>query len=336
MFKSLYKLLPLLPIIFLLGSCKQNAKIKIGLMFPYTTASRMAIEEQYFRQKAAELGCEVVVTDAKNDEQLQRKQSQKLIEDGVNAIVIMAINAYTAAEIVRDAHNSGVKVIAYDRIIYNCDLDFYISHNNYNVGKFMADYVLKLKPEGKYVFLCGDKSDRNAIFVKSGQVDAIKQNLQSGKIKILYDVFVEDWSDENAYFLMRKFLRLSSNEIPDVILASNDGLAYGAVKALEECDDDPSKVLITGQDAELYAIKNILSGKQTITIFKPFKILAEKAVEVSVDLIKGRKLSITTTIFNNRKNVESLLFDPVVVDKSNIKETVIKEGLYKESDIFGK
>jgi D-xylose transport system substrate-binding protein len=336
MFRALFRLSLLLIVILQAASCKHNAGIKIGLMFPYTTSSRMPIEEYYFKQKASELGCEVVVTDAKSDEQLQRKQAQELIEGGVKAIVIMAVNAYTAAEIVRDAHNAGVKVIAYDRLIHNCDLDFYISHNNYNVGKYMAEYVLKLKPEGKYVLLCGDKSDRNAIFVKNGQVDVIKQNVQSGKIKILYDVFVEDWSAENAHYLMKKFLKLSSNEVPDVILSSYDGLAYGAVKALEECGDDPTKVIMTGQDAELQAIKNIISGKQTITIFKPLKILAEKAVEVSVDLVNGKKSIITTTVFNNRKNVESLLFDPVVVDKSNIKETVIKEGLYKESDVFGK
>jgi D-xylose transport system substrate-binding protein len=336
MYKSLFRLLLLYIVILLSASCKHNAGIKIGLMFPYTTSARMPIEENYFKQKASELGCEVVVTDAKNDEQLQRKQALELIDGGVKVIVIMAVNAYTAAEIVRDAHNAGVIVIAYDRLIHNCDLDFYISHNNYNVGKYMADYVLNLKPEGKYVLLCGDKSDRNAIFVKSGQIDAINKNLQSGKIKIIYDVFVEDWSAENAYFLMKQFLKLSSNEVPDVILASYDGLAYGAAKALEECGDDPTKVIMTGQDAELQAIKNILSGKQTITIFKPLKILAEKAVEVSVDLVNSKKPILTTSIFNNRKNVESLLFDPVVVDKSNIKETVIKEGLYKESDVFGK
>jgi D-xylose transport system substrate-binding protein len=336
MFKTYSKLLLLFIVILQASSCKHNSGIKIGLMFPYTTSARMATEEYYFRQKATELGCEVVVTDAKSDDQLQRKQAQELIESGVKAIVIMAVNAYTAAEIVRYAHNAGVKVISYDRLIHNCDLDFYVSHNNYNVGKYMADYVLKLKPEGKYALLCGDKSDRNAIFVKNGQLDAIKQNVQSGKIKIVYDVFVEDWSGENAYFLMKKFLKLSSNDVPDVILASYDGLAYGAVQALEECDDDPTKVIMTGQDAELQAIKNILSGKQTITIFKPLKILAEKAVEVSVDLVNGKKPVITTTVFNNRKNVESFLFDPIVVDKSNIKETVIKEGLYKESDIFGK
>jgi len=146
----------------------------------------------------------------------------------------MAVNSNTAAEIVRDAHNAGVKVIAYDRIINNCDLDFYISHNNYNVGKYMADYALHLKPEGNYLMLGGDKSDRNAIFVKTGQLDAIKNNMQSGKIKIVYDVYIEEWSKENAYFEMKKYLKLSSYNIPDVILSSYDGLSYGSNRAFEE------------------------------------------------------------------------------------------------------
>jgi D-xylose transport system substrate-binding protein len=317
-------------------SCKKHADLKIGFMFPYTTGSRMAIETKYFKARAAELNCEVLVTDAKSDEQLQRTQAQELIQNGIDALVIMAVNSNTAAEIVRDAHNSGIKVIAYDRIINNCDLDFYISHNNYNVGKYMAEYALRLKPEGNYFMLGGDKSDRNAIFVKTGQLDAIKNNVQSGKIKIVFDVFIEEWSTENAYFVVKNYLKLSSNTLPDVILSSYDGLSYGSNRAFEELGLDYSKIVITGQDAEPQALRNIIAGKQTMTIFKPLKILAENAVEIAVKLVKHQKIDNTTTINNNKMDVPTILFDPIVVDKSNIKETVVKEGLVKESDLYGK
>jgi len=325
-------------IIIVLGifmfSCKKHADLKIGLMFPYTTASRMAIETQFFKAKAAELNCEVMVTDAKSDDKLQRNQAQELIKDGIDVLVIMAVNTNTAAEIVRDAHNSGVKVIAYDRLINNCDLDFYISHNNYNVGKYMAEYALRLKPEGNYLLLGGDKADRNAIFVKNGQLDAIRNNVQSGKIKIVYDIFVEDWTAENAYYEMKKYLKLSSNNVPDVILSSYDGLSYGSNRACEELGIDYSKTIITGQDAEPQALRNIITGKQTMTIFKPLKVLAESALEIAVKLVKNQKIENTTSINNNRIDVPTLLFDPIAVDKSNIKETVVKEGLVKESDLY--
>lgn len=301
-------------------------------MFPYTTSSRMAYEEKFFKAKAAELNCEAIITDAKSDNILQTKQAKELLDQGVDVLVLMAVNTYTAAEIVREAHNVGAKVIGYDRLINNCDLDFYISHNNYNVGKYMGDYVLRIKPEGKYLIIGGDKSDRNAIFVKNGQLDAIRPNIQSGKIKILLDVFIEDWSGENAYRTMKEYLSLSSNEIPDVILTSYDGLGYGCRQAMNEAKIT-KEVIITGQDAEPQAIKNILAGTQTMTIYKPLKDMAENAVLIAIKLAKGEKVDTTTSIFNNRINVPSYLFDPIAVDKNNIKETVIKDGYIKASDV---
>jgi D-xylose transport system substrate-binding protein len=332
----LYKILLLFVIFFTITSCnnKKGAGIKIGLMWPYTTASRMKIETEQFKEKASQLGCEIFVTDAKNDEKLQREQAIDLINKGVDVLVIMAVNTYTAAEIVRLAHEKNIKVIAYDRLIKNCDVDFYISHNNYNVGKYMAEYALKLKPEGKYLLLGGDKSDNNAVFVKNGQRDALKQAVEQGKVKIVFDIFVDEWSYENAYHIMKYYLNLSSLDCPDVILSSYDGLTYGAIKALEETEINPANIIITGQDAEPKAIKYIIAGKQTMTIFKPLRILADKAVEVAVQLAKGKIPTATSTLNNKRINVPSILFDPIVVDKNNIKETVIKEGLIKETDIY--
>ena len=196
--------------LLLLGACEKKAEMKIALMFPYTTSARMQFEEKYFKAKAAEMNCEAIITDAKNDEVLQRKQATELLDQGVKVLVIMAVNAYTAAEIVREAHNKGAYVIGYDRLIFNSDLDFYISHNNYNVGKYMAEYALKLKPNGKYLLLGGDKGDRNAIFVKTGQLDALKPAVTAGNVKIVLDVYVDEWLPMNAYHIMKEYLRLSA------------------------------------------------------------------------------------------------------------------------------
>lgn len=320
--------------IFLLinSGCEQKNQLKIALMFPYTTGSRMNFEEKYFKDKAAELNCEAFVTDAKSDEATQRKQARELLDQGVKVLIIMAVNAYTAAEIVRDAHSRGAKVIGYDRIIFNSELDFYISHNNFDVGKYMAEYAFKIKPKGKYILLGGDKSDRNAIFVKTGQYHVLKPAIQSGNIQLLLDVYIEDWSRDNALNIMREYLRLSANNVPDVILGSYDGLAYAARDALDEAGIT-DEIIITGQDAEPQAIKNILQGKQTITIYKPLKPLAENAVITAVKLARGEMPDTTTRIYNNRIWVPTLLFEPIVVDKNNIRETVIKDGLIQASEL---
>jgi D-xylose transport system substrate-binding protein len=327
------KIVLLIGLIFIMSSaCEKKAEMKIALMFPYTTSARMSFEEKYFKTKASELNCEAIITDAKNDEVLQRRQATELLKQGVKVLVIMAVNAYTAAEIVREAHSYGAYVIGYDRIIYNCDLDFYISHNNYNVGKYMAEYALKHKPNGKYILLGGDKGDINAIFVKTGQLDALKPAVDAGNVKIVFDVYVDEWSVDNALDLMRKYLKLTANDVPDAILTSYDGLAYSARQALDEAGITQD-VLITGQDAEPQAIKNIIQGKQALTIYKPLKPLAENAVITAVKLVKGEKIDTTKTIFNNRKRVPSLLFEPIPVDKNNIRETVIKDGMMTEAEV---
>lgn len=318
--------------LLLLGACKKKADVKIALMFPYTTSARMQFEEKYFKAKAAEMNCEAIITDAKNDEVLQRKQATELLDQGVKVLVIMAVNAYTAAEIVREAHNKGAYVIGYDRLIFNSDLDFYISHNNYNVGKYMAEYALKQKPNGKFLLLGGDKSDRNAIFVKTGQLDALKPAVTAGNVKIVLDVYVDEWSPLNAYHIMKEYLRLSANDVPDVILTSYDGLGRAARQALDEAGIT-QEVIITGQDAEPQTIKYILQGKQTLTIYKPLKPLAENAVITAVKLAKGEKPDTTTSIFNNRKMVPALLFEPIPVDKNNIRETVVKDGMISEAEL---
>jgi ABC-type xylose transport system substrate-binding protein len=107
----------LFTVLLFFSSCKKSADVKIALMFPYTTGSRMAIEEKVFREKAAEFNCEVIVTDAQSDEATQRKQANELLAQGVKVLVIMSVNAFTAAEIVRNAHEAGSYVIGYDRLI---------------------------------------------------------------------------------------------------------------------------------------------------------------------------------------------------------------------------
>ncbi len=318
--------------ILFLSGCNKFGETKIALMFPYTTSARMQYEEKFFKAKAAELNCEAIITDAKSDESLQRKQAMELLDQGVKVLIVMPVNAYTAAEIVREAHKKGAYVIGYDRLIFNSDLDFYISHNNYNVGKYMAEYAIKLKPTGKYLLLGGDKGDRNAIFVKNGQLDVLKSAVQAGNIKIVLDVYVEDWSPINAYQITKEYLQLSANDVPDVILGSFDGLAYAARQALDEAGIKKD-VIITGQDAEPQALKFILQGKQSLTIYKPLKPLAENAVIIALKLLKGEKTDTTTSIFNNRKMVPALLFEPIPVDKNNIRETVVKDGMISAAEL---
>lgn len=302
-------------------------------MVPNIEGERYVKEQNYFKNKVNSLGGEVFTTSADNDGQVQINQAQELIDKGVKVLVVNAVNMNTAASIVRYAHEHNVKVIAYDRIIKNSDVDYFISFDNVKVGELMAEYIIKLKPTGNYVLIGGDKRDLNAVLVKEGQMKVLNDAISKGNISVIYNVFVEDWSSVNAYQEMKKVLDLSMLT-PDAVLSSYDGMSDGCVEALKE-NGLEGKVLVTGQDAELKACKNIITGFQTMTVYKPLKVMAEKSAELAFDIVSGKKIEKPAAVMNNGyKDVPAILLNPIVVDKNNIKTTVIADGFYTEDEIF--
>ena len=261
-------------------SCQNQKKVKVGFLFPNLVSDRYIKEKQYFIDKIQQLGGEVSIANADYNDQLQIQQSKELINKGVKVLVVNSLNLNTAAAIVRYAHENNAKVIAYDRLIRNCDLDYYLTFDNEKVGSLMGDYVSKIKPNGKYIFLGGDKSDQNAVWVKNGQKSALSSFINSGSIKVVYDTYIEDWSGDNAREEIKKYIDLS-NSAPDVILSAYDGMSTRVIDLLKEYNL-AGQVIITGQDAELAACRNIVKGYQTVTIYKSVKQLANKAAELAI------------------------------------------------------
>lgn len=329
-----FKITSIILIFLVFLSCSNSSKIKIGYLVPNLQSGRYAKEEQYFKEKIEQLGGEAFLASAEYDGKLQIQQAHEMLEKGAKALVVNSVNMNTAAAIVRDAHEHGAKVMAYDRIIRNSDLDYYISFDNTKVGEYMAQYALKYKPSGNYMLLGGDKNDMNAVLVKNGQLNALKKAISDGSVKVIYDIFVEDWSTENAYHEMKSYLQLS-DVLPDVILSSYDGMSFGAIKALKENNNDVSTMIITGQDAELFSLKSIVNNEQTMTVYKPLKAMAYKAAELSFAMASNEKIEKpAASISNGQKEVPAILLDPIVVDKNNIKTTIISDGFFKESDIY--
>jgi D-xylose transport system substrate-binding protein len=320
--------------VIVIGACRKEQQVKIGYLFPNMVSGRYQKEKIYFSEKIKELGGEALITSADYNDQTQIRQAKELIDQGAKVLVVNPLNLNTAAAIIRFAHESNVPVIAYDRLIRNCDLDYFITFDNEKVGKLMADYVIKSRPQGKYILLGGDKADQNAVWVKKGQQDALKSYLNSGGIKIVYDIYVEDWSGDNARNEIKRYLDLSG-DIPDVILSSYDGMSTGVIDLLREYGIQPGQILITGQDAELPACRNMVQDYQTMTIYKSVRNLAFKAAEISIKLTKNEKVTeVNTTIFNGEKEVPTIFLDPVLVDKNNLKTTIVADGFHTESEIY--
>ena len=221
---------------------------------------------------------------ANSDDALQNAQAENLLTQGVQVLVVVPHNAKTTATIVESAHKMGVPVIAYDRLIRDSDLDYYISFDAQRVGELQAEYAVKHKPKGSYVLIGGAPTDNNAVLVREGQMKVLKPSIDKGDIKVVGDQWAKDWQAVEALKIMENALTRNNNQV-DAVVVSNDGTAGGAIQALGE-QKLSGKVLVTGQDADLAGCQRIVAGTQTMTIYKPIDGLAAKAAEIAVKLAK--------------------------------------------------
>jgi D-xylose transport system substrate-binding protein len=315
------------------GGAGGQKKIKIGLSMDTLKEERWQRDRDLFVKRAQELGAEVLVQAANSDDALQNSQAENLLTQGVDVLVVVPHNAKTAATIVESAHRSNVPVISYDRLILDSDVDLYISIDPTRVGELQADYAVRHRPRGNYVLIGGAPTDNNARLVRDGQMKILKPLLDKGDVKVVADQWAKDWQPVEALKIMENALTRSNNQV-DVAVASNDGTAGGAVQALSE-QKLAGKVLVTGQDADLAACQRIVAGTQTMTVYKPIHLLANKAAEVAVRMAKKEALAEATRATpNGRKDVPSILLDPIQVDKANLDATVIADGYHKREDVY--
>jgi D-xylose transport system substrate-binding protein len=321
-------------VVLIISSCKNMGQVKVGFLIPASAGYRWPVDQKYVEKAASDKGIQVITRSAENDENLQLKQAKELLEMGVDVLIVVAANSNTAAAIVRDAHDYNVPVIGYDRLIKNSDLDYLVTFEGAEIGNLMVNYAISRKPEGNYVMLFGDAGDVNAILIKDAQEATLKPYIDNGKINIVYKTFTEDWSSVNAYHIMQNVLAFSTKKI-DAVITSYDGLAMGAIKAMDEVGYK-GDVILTGQDAELAAVKAVKDGKMSLTVYKSINTIASASVDLAIKLAKGEKVKdIHATINNGRKDVPVLYLKPVAVTKSNIRETVIADKYYTEQQVFG-
>jgi D-xylose transport system substrate-binding protein len=251
----------------------------------------------------------------------------------VDVLIVAPHNGEIAASIVEAAHRKGVPVISYDRLIRDSDVDLYISHQVLKMGEMQANYALKHVPKGNYVLIGGSPTDYNAILLRTGQMNVLKPVIARGDVKIISDQFAREWRADEALRITEDALTKTGKNI-QAIVASNDGTAGGAVSALEAANL-VGKVLVTGQDAQKDAVQRIVQGKQTMTIYKPIRPLANAAVDAAIKLARKEPVATLDKINNGRKDVPAILLEPIVVDKSNVDATVIKDGYHTRQEIYG-
>lgn len=308
-----------------------RGEIKIGVSFDSVKGERWQTDRDTIEKRAGELGAKVAFEVAEGDDALQFEQSKKLIASGIKVLVIFPHNSETASRIVDYAHTKGVKVLAYDRLISNSDVDLYVGFDLTQVGHLQAEALVERVPKGNYVVLAGSQLDHNAVVVRDAQLAVLQPFVKRGDIKIIMDKWTKEWSNEEAYVTMTEEIEASKGEI-SAILASNDGLAGAAIQALAD-HQLSGKVAVSGQDADLSAIIRVLEGTQTMTVYKPVVKEATRAAETAVALAKGTSIDGETIFQNGTKKVPAILLEPIAVTKKNVKSTVIKDGFQTADSI---
>jgi D-xylose transport system substrate-binding protein len=306
---------------------------KIGFSIDDLRLERWARDRDYFTAAADKLGAKVFVQSADASEQRQIAQIENLISRGVDVLVIVPYNATVLNNAVREAKKAKIKVVSYDRLILNADVDAYISFDNKAVGELQAQSLVALKPKGNYYLLGGAPTDNNAKILREGQLKVLQPLADKGDIKIVGKQWVKDWSASEALSIVENALTANGNKI-DAVVASNDATAGGAIQALA-AQKLTGKVVVSGQDADLAAVRRVIAGTQAMTVYKPLREIATNAANLAVQLVRGQKPGFNAQLNNGFKNVDTVLLKPVLLNKANV-DVLVKDGFYTQAQLAGK
>lgn len=318
-----------------LSGCGKKDKIKIGFLYNSEVTFRFFLEGNFFKEHAEALGAQVILDHANNNDALQYDKAIEMMDQDIDLLVLVAVNINTAENIVKEAKAQNIPVMAYNRLISNCDLDIYISGNNDQLGKDLIGYVIKQKPKGNYIILNGDRFDRNAVELMTSIDKTLKPHIESGNINVLYKTYIENWNPEHAAFELDQILSVYPQSV-DAVISCFDGMSVSCVDVLKKYGLD-GKVIVTGQDAQIESCRRIVEGTQHLTLYHPLKDIAYKAAEVAIDIVNGVKLEKKyniTYVNNGFEDVPTVQINSIPVTKENIDEVLIESGFYKREEIY--
>lgn len=318
---------------------------KIGVAMPTQSSERWIKDGDNMKEKLEALGYEVDLQYAEDDVQMQVSQIENMIASGVNCLVIASIDSGALVNVEAQAKEAGIPIIAYDRLLMDTDaVSYYATFDNKGVGTAIGKYIEEKKDLANtsetftIEFFMGSPDDNNAHMLYDGLMEVLQPYLDNGTLVCksgrtsFDDTCILRWSQETAQQNCENYLTgFYADEDLDICATAFDGFAYGCKAALEGAGyTEANWPLITGQDAELMATKNIISGKQTMSIYKDTRLLAEKCVTMVQAVLEGAEPEINDTEqYNNGKIVvPSYLCTPVAVDKDNYEEIIVEGGYY--------
>ena len=317
------------------SSGKKAAGVQACALLPDTkTSVRWLLFDQPALIKAFKAaGVTARVVNAQGDPQKQKTQADQCIADGAKVMIIAPIDSGSAAAIEKTAAAKGIKSIDYDRQVEGGSAALYVSFNNTTVGILQGTAVanaLKGKKGAVVAELNGGQEDANAFLFKGGYDSVLKPLYKSGALKKGPDQFVPGWDNQKAGTIFEQMLIKTGNKI-DGVAAANDGIANAVVVALKAHKLNP--IPLSGQDATSQGVQNIISGWQTMTVFKDVRKEAAAAAKAAVAIVKGTAVPKTGTIKTKGRSLENAyLIPPQTITKANYK-ILFTSGFLKKKDV---
>lgn len=324
----------------------------IALAFPTQSATRWTSDAENMQKELEQRGYKVKMEFAEDDPQEQIGQVEQFIKDKVDCIVVTAIDSSSLKDVAKSAEKAGIPVIAYDRLLMDTDaVSFYATFDNKGIGTMIGQAIIEKEKlddleDGEYKtveFFMGAANDNNAHIIYNGLMEALQPYLDDGRLlcksgrTAFEDTCIASWSQDTAQQWCTNYLNsYYTDEDLDICATAFDGLAYGCKAALLAAGyTDENWPVITGQDCERLACKNILDGTQTLSVCKDSRVLAQKCAVLVDSVLQGTPPEINDTeqYNNNVMNVPTYMCTPVLVDKDNLKEVIIDGGFYTESEI---
>jgi D-xylose transport system substrate-binding protein len=308
---------------------------KIGVSWAQFQEERWKIDEAALKAALEAAGNEYISADAQSSAEKQLSDIDALIAQGVDVLIINAWDKDAILPAIDKAAAEGIPVLGYDRLIED-DRTFYLTFDNVGVGRIIAESVKAVQPEGNYAIIKGDPGDPNAGFLLQGMMEVIGADVEAGKIKIVGEASTDGWKPENAQKNMEQILTANNNAV-DAVLSQNDGMAGGAVAALQA---QGLNIPVGGQDGDLAAINRVARGTQTVSVWKNVRDLGRIAGEVASALAEGTALDAipnAVKFSGGEKGVEmnAILLAPTPLTKDNLNLAIDAGHITKEQACEG-
>ncbi|MEM7116819.1 MAG: substrate-binding domain-containing protein, partial [Chloroflexota bacterium] len=319
-----------------LAGAGEGVEGSIWVLLPDSASSaRWETDDRRFFEGAFEAaGVEYNIVNAEGDAATQQTQAEQAITAGASVIMLVNLDSGSGAAIIAAARDAGVKVVDYDRLtIEGPGADVYVSFDNVTVGSTMGhvlEPLIDAQADTKVAYLNGGPTDNNATLFRQGYDSVAAPNFDDGSWTFVTEQAVPGWDNQEALVIFEQMLTAADGDI-SAVFAANDGLANAAITAYKNSGVSPADagIPISGQDATVGGIQNILAGDQAMTVYKPIKAEAETAALAAIALLKGEDLTALTgglTLNNGTNDVPFVALEPIGVTIGNIATTVIADG----------